>query len=111
MAKSLQDIEQDFYKRHKQEQQGKQEKQKREMKLSLLSDIVFCSALVSGGFFALILSLGEGGQIIGTIYDILENHRELILGIVFTLIIVSFVLRFCDESGKDKKDESDIKKV
>jgi hypothetical protein len=93
MAKSLQDIEQDFYKRHK------QEKKKKRKNLSLISDIIFCGALVVGGFSALILSWGERGHMLAGIYDVLFSYREPLVGIVFILIIVSFVLRFCEDKG------------
>ena len=96
MIKSLQDIEKDF-----QEQQQPESPKKKDSKVSLLSDVVFCIALIGVGLSAIILSWGERGGTAGGLYDVLETHQEVVLLGFLTLIVISFVLRFLGSSEKD----------
>ena len=96
MIKSLQDIEKDF-----QEQQQPESPKKKDSKVSLLSDVVFCIALIGVGLSAIILSWGEHGGAVGGIYEALGTYREVVLLVFLALIVISFVLRFLGNKEKD----------
>ena len=100
MAKSLQEIEKDFYERYQ---------QRRKTKFPLISDVIFCGALVCGGFSAMILSWGERGRSLGKVYNAVESYREFIIVIVLTLIVGSFVMKFCDNNSKNNNNVAKTK--
>ena len=112
MAKSLQEIEAAFKEQYQQgnlqikneqrensrrdEQQGDTQKDdtQKAKKISLISDVIFCLALVGVGASALFLSWGEKNGYQGGIGILFDEYREMILIGFFVFIIISFFLRF-----------------
>ena len=113
MVKSLKEIEKDFNEQYQStsnqkvsKQSNPKERNRKQMKLSLIADIIFCFALAGVGFSALLLSWSEQAGYAGWIYTLLSEYREAILVGFLILIVISFVLRFF---GKKKKEGGDAK--
>lgn len=97
MAKSLREIEEAFSEQRQlqnsKEKEAKKEKTKKQ-KISLLSDVIFYTAMAGAAVMALIIS--RSGVLSGTTYDVFYDYRNIILVGFLFLIIVSFVLKFLE---------------
>jgi hypothetical protein len=122
MAKSLQEINTAFYEKCQdeqslekdnpseewQEESGQKEDEQKEdeqiavvrkpMKVLIISDIIFYFSFFGSGLSAFCLLRGERSEYTGSIYQILNEYRGVVLVGFSVLIIASFIMRFIGNS-------------